>query len=583
MGNDGSKQGEGKRSMLIVDDMPLNRAMLSQLFQQDYRIIEAANGKEAVEVIEKNPEIRVMLLDMMMPVMDGFEVLSFLQQHNACADIPVVALTQRGQDALEARVLEAGASDFVTKPFNPIVVRRRVENVCARSENAWRKEEQAAQSRQIREMRAEIDKDSLTGIYNRETFYRRTAFLMQQNAEEKFSVICFNIRSFREINELFRVETGNIILKAAAYYLSAVAGEEGVCGRLEADHFALCLPQEQADMDLIMEGLDDTVRSLGLSHNVYFYAGVYPVEHIYLPVDQMLDRAHLALRRANQEHQRWATYTDEMRQKLQREQTIVRDMEFALKEKQFVVYYQPVFDISGETPRFMGAEALARWQHPVDGIIDPVEFVPLFEHNGFIIDLDHFVWQQVASSKAGWREKGWNFPVSVNVSRLNFFDEGLPLTLEEIRRQYALEPESLWIEIEEEAYLSQPQTVIKKVEDLHTLGYHVVLDRFGMGAASLKTLRDLPVDGLKCNLAFGQEPSTHAKAEALLDGTFRVAKKLGIKVIAEGVGKEVLLDVVRRAGGQLAQGYYLQEPMSEEAFEAFLEKQAQDQAETPEP
>ena len=433
---------DGKKKMLIADDAKINRVILRQFFQETYEIIEAADGREAVSRLQ-GADVKVLLLDLTMPEMDGFEVLSYLQSHDEYAELPVVAMTTRDESDAGARSLEMGARDFITKPFHPLIVRRRVQNVLAEAENQWRQALQLAKDHQIREMHRFIEEDSLTGVYNRETFYRKAAELMQENEGTDYEVIYFNISAFRVINDLFRVETGNLILKTAAYYLRAAAGTTGVCGRMEADHFALCQPVRAIQMDTLMQGLDSTVQSLGISHNVVFCAGVYPVENIYLPVDQMLDRAQLALEHIDaSDAKRYCVYDSSMRDRFLKKQMILRDMEFALQEKQFQVYYQPIYD--QKTGKIASAEALVRWRHPSEGLITPGDFVPLFEHNGFIVRLDRFVWEQTARFLAQLREE---LPVplslSVNVSRLNFYNENMLDRLENLSKKYGLAPQLL--------------------------------------------------------------------------------------------------------------------------------------------
>lgn len=327
-----------KSVMLIVDDVEINRAILTQFLKNDYIIIEAENGREALDVIEKQ-SVDIVLLDLVMPVMDGFEFLSIVKNKEKYAEIPVLATTARNEGDSEVRAMELGAADFITKPYNPTIVRCRVRNVMARLENEWRKLEQAAKDRQIKEMRHYIEQDSLTGIYNRETFYEKSVALLQQHPEEGYDIIYLDISNFKVINDLFRIETGNLILKTAASYFQAITEDCGLCGRMEADHFALCMPADKLDVEMLLHGLDDAVQSLGISHNIMFYLGIYPVDNVFLPVDQMCDRAHMALNTVKGRYMtRFAYYDENMRELILEEQMILREMEFALGENQFCIY-----------------------------------------------------------------------------------------------------------------------------------------------------------------------------------------------------------------------------------------------------
>ena len=333
---------DDKPVMLIVDDVEINRVVLTQFFQEEYQIMEAENGQEAMEIIE-GQSVNIVLVDLVMPVMDGFQVLAMMKRNDQLAGIPVVVMTANNDGDSEARAMEMGAADFITKPYNPTIVRCRIRNVMAREENEWRKVAQMAQNRQLVEMHQHVEKDSLTGIYNREAFYRKAAELMQEHHQTGYSIVYLDISCFKVVNDLFRIETGNLILKTAAFYFNVLTGDGGLCARIEADHFALCQPTEKLDMDNLIAGLDSTIQSLGISHNILFYAGVYPVENVFLPVDQMCDRAHMALNRIKGRYMtRYAFYDKAMRDQMIEEQMIVRNMEDALHEGQFVINLQHV-------------------------------------------------------------------------------------------------------------------------------------------------------------------------------------------------------------------------------------------------
>jgi len=234
--------------MLIVDDVEINRVVLTQFFQEEYRIVEAENGQEAMSVIENQP-VNIVLVDLVMPIMDGFQLLAIMKQNDQWTGIPVVVMTANNDGDSEARAMEMGAADFISKPYNPTIVRCRIRNVMAREENEWRKVAQVAQNRQLVEMHQYVEKDSLTGIYNREAFYRKAAELIQDHHQTQYSIVYLDISCFKVVNDLFRIETGNLILKTAAFYFDVMTGKDGLCARIEADHFALCLPTEKLDMD----------------------------------------------------------------------------------------------------------------------------------------------------------------------------------------------------------------------------------------------------------------------------------------------------------------------------------------------
>ena len=336
---------EKRPIMLIVDNIALTRSSLRQLFQADYVIIEASDVQSALQVIESQP-VNIVLVDLSMPVMNGYELINILKSNNQYRGIPIVAMAAYSDGDSEVRAMEMGAADFITKPFNPTIVRCRIRNVMARAENELRKIEGMAKDQQLVEMCRMVEKDSLTDIYNRETFYRKTAELMRSNVNIEYAIVYLDISCFKVINDLFRIETGNLILETAAYYFKVVTERKGLCARIEADHFVLCLPAKDLDIEALLAGVDSTIASLGISHSIKFYAGVYNVENVFLPVDQMCDRAHMALNKVKGNYiNRYSYYDKSMREQFLEEQMIVRDMEFALQEHQFCIYMQPVYNL----------------------------------------------------------------------------------------------------------------------------------------------------------------------------------------------------------------------------------------------
>ena len=562
-----------KLTMLIVDDVEINRAILAQFFKKDYLIIEAENGREALGIMESQP-VNIVLLDIIMPVMDGFELLNRLKRDSNYADIPVVVMTARNESDSEVRAMEIGAADYIKKPYNPTVVRCRVRNVMARIENEWRKIEAKKKERQIMELHHYIELDSLTGIYNREAFYRRTAALLQQRTKTAYEILYFDISCFKVINAFFHVDTGNLLLKTAANFFRSISEGKGLCGRLEADHFVLCMPEEAVDIKKLIRELDRAVGALHIGHTILFYAGVYPVEHVFLPVDRMCDRAHMAMNTVKGQYvRRYAYYDEKMRRKLYEEQEILREMDFALAERQFCVYFQPIYSLQQHCA--ISAEALVRWIHPEKGLISPGRYIPLFERNGFVVQIDHFVWESVCQFLQDQKEKGGQLiPVSVNVSRLNFFDDHLFAYITGLLEKYHLDPELLKLEITESAYMDRPYQLLKIMRKFRSYGFKIMMDDFGSGYSSLNMLKDVEVDILKVDMKFVQDIERSKRAAAVVRGIVQLAENLQMDTVMEGVETQSQLDALQAMGCNLIQGYYFSRPLPKEEFIRLLDKQA---------
>ncbi|MCR5031000.1 MAG: EAL domain-containing protein [Selenomonadaceae bacterium] len=558
--------------MLIVDDVEINRVILAQFFKDDFDVCEASNGEEALLFVEEHP-VSIILLDLVMPIMDGYEFLGRLKRDERFRDIPVIATTARSESDSEVRVMEMGAADFITKPYTPAVVRSRVKNVMARMENEWRKLEQSAQSQEIVDMRRRIELDSLTNLYDRDNFCRKASSFMQMDAAQKYVIVYLDINYFKVVNDLYSVETGNLLLRSAAAFLQSVASGVGIAGRLEADHFALCMPADALNIDAMIKGLDGVVQSLNIPQNIRFYAGLYPVSNVFLAVSQMCDRAHTAMSTAKGRYtQRFAWYDDKMREDEVEEHLILRDMAGALADGQFSINIQPIFNI--DTGEDFSGEVLVRWYHPLKEYIPPTRFIPIFEKNGFVARVDRFVWDEACKLLAYEKEHfGRVIPVSVNLSRLNFYDEKLVEYILGLIKQYGLEPWMLKLEITESAYTDNMHLLIDTVARFQKEGFKILMDDFGSGYSSLNMLRNMPVDILKLDMRFLEDIQNDPRARAIVKNVVNLARDIDMDVIIEGVETREQLDFLKSIGCKNIQGFLFAYPMTKEDYlDRFVHK-----------
>lgn len=563
---------EKKAAMLIVDDGEKNRSILTQLFRDTFDITEAVNGKTALARLNEKP-VDVILLDTVMPVMDGFELLSEIKRDERFAGIPVVMMISPEESGSEARALELGALDFITRPFHPLIAAARVRNAMARVENEWRKIEQTAQLRQISEMRRQIERDPLTGLYGRESFCRRTAERLRQESKAHYAIACFDISFFKAVNDLFGMEIGNLVLRTAGAYLRHTAAGVGLAGRLTADRFALCLPREMAEIDTILEGLEGAVKSLSIPHRIRFYAGVYQVEDTALPVEQMCDCANMALAEVKGSHsRRWALYDEEMQEKIREAQMIRREMDFALENGQFSIYVQPVRSLRQDCD--IGGEVLTRWIHPVYQMIEPERFISLFERSGFIRRLDRFACEEACRFLAAEKQEfGQALPLSVNISRLDFYDDGLLDFFKNLVAAHGLSPSLLRLEITEHTYAENPRQIIRTVQSFRAEGFPVFVDGFGSGrTSSLNLLRNLAVDGVKIAMSFVPENDPARRGETVLKNLLTMAADLDMMAVIKGVETEEQTAFLRSIGGDAVQGYFFAPPMTGEDYRRRLQE-----------
>lgn len=548
-----------QKVILVVEDNEINRALLVTLLSEEYRVLEAENGEAALQILRRKEEIALILLDINMPVMDGYTFLSLIKADSAFSAIPVIVTTQSDSEEDEVSALSHGATDFVAKPYKPQIILHRVASII-----------------RLRETAAMINQfqfDRLTGLYSREFFYQRVRESIQQAPQKKYDILCSNIENFKLLNDVFGSSAGDQLLCGIADLYREYVGGHGIVGRLNADQFVCLLEGGITYTDEMFIHAGEAVNGLPHGKNVVMKWGIYSVTDYDISVEQMCDRALLAARSIKGQYGKYfATYDDQLRGELLRRQAILDSMETALAEEQFFVCFQPKYRI--QDGALAGAEALVRWRHPRWGVQAPGEFIPIFEQNGFITKLDQFVWDKTCSILRQWEDRGYPvIPVSVNVSRADIYNTDIADILMNILKKYNLSPERLHLEITESAYTENPGQIIETVCHLRSLGFVIEMDDFGTGYSSLNMLSRLPIDILKLDMKFVQSESGKVTKHGILRFIMDLARWLGLSVVAEGVETKEQLNQLMEISCDYAQGYYFTKPISQEAFEELLKEQ----------
>lgn len=417
--------------------------------------------------------------------------------------------------------------------------------------------------------------DQLTGAdnFNRmcEIFSDKLAALSGQAA-----LLIFDINKFKVINDLHGYERGNQVLKRVACILRQNM-QEGECFcRSVADNFILLLKYEdRRSFRTRLNNLateirrDCTVEDSCLMIDVAF--GVYEIKE-QIPFYIMLDRAHLALDFAKaQSVDKCRFYEDSDRKRLVNEQQIESNMEQALQQGDFAIYFQPKCDFA--TGKMMGAEALVRWNRPNEGIVRPDDFIPVFEKNGFILRLDMFILEQAVKFLASWKEQGLpQVPVAVNFSRLHLNDSRYISQMRRLVSKHGVPNELIEVELTESVIFNNLERAQSVIRELHREGFSVAMDDFGSGYSSLNVLKNLQFDSIKLDKEFLNGFAQNLHAQKVIEGTVAMIKALGVKVVAEGVETQQQADFLRKTGCDLAQGYFFARPLPAEEFEAVLKR-----------
>ncbi|MCH1983249.1 EAL domain-containing protein [Ruminococcus sp. OA3] len=548
---------ESHRKVLIVEDNQINREILREILSSEYQVLEAEDGQEALSVLQKHrDEISLILLDIVMPVMDGFAFLSYVKNEAAFASIPVIVTTQSNSEEDEVAALSHGAADFVPKPYRPQIILHRAANIINLRETAA--------------MVNQLQYDRLTGIYNKEFFYKSARDILMQNPDKEYDIICSDIENFKLINDVSGITAGDCLLQKIAGLYRETVGKNGIYGRIGSDQFACMRERDCPYTDDMFIEVSQRLNARSSTKNILMKWGIYAVEDRELPIEKMCDRALLAARSIKGQYGKYfAVYDDALRDKLLREQAITDEMTAALAQGQFEVYLQPQYRIADG--RLAGAEALVRWKHPQWGLQPPSSFIPLFEKNGFITRLDQFVWDKVCAVLKTWDDKGYPpISVSVNVSRADIYNIDLAGNLMQIIQKYRLTASRIPLEITESAYTENPSQIIETVLSLKKLGFEIEMDDFGSGYSSLNMLNQMPLNVLKLDMHFVQSETAKPKNRSILRYIMEIARFLRLRVVAEGVETKEQLERLRDLSCDYVQGYYFASPMPVEEFEKLI-------------
>ena len=425
-----------------------------------------------------------------------------------------------------------------------------------------------------------VEHDALTNIFNMKGFCQQTAELLATYPERRFTVVVSDIDSFKTINNMFGDEVGDQILimigrKLKEHFATLFKnGVPGSYGRIGSDRFAVCLPTEMVDPERIINWTDESLMQLDFNYRIFMHLGLCEVPEDTLEISDIIEQAYLAC--ATVKHnmrQRYAFYDYDLRRILLEEQELVSQAEKALKKGEFVTYFQPVY--LANSKKLISAEALVRWDHPERGLLTPGYFIPVMERNGFISQLDFSVWRSVLSFMRRRLDEGKKIvPISVNMSRQDIFHPKLAEELQELLTEYRIDPTYLHIEVTESAYIDEEvQTQLAAtIHELRQKGFIILMDDFGSGYSSLNVLKDMPVDIMKIDRGLMADVDSSDRGKAMLSTIVRLANRLYIPIIAEGVETEQQYNYLRGIGCDSIQGYYFSKPVPEAEFEKLLDE-----------
>lgn len=412
----------------------------------------------------------------------------------------------------------------------------------------------------------------LTGLYYNKAFFKKVDEQLLQIKPGTYSLVALDIEHFRLFNKLYGRDSGDELLIYIADCLRQIEDElGGVAGYLGGDNFSILMPDEFEEVRKLKHTIIRGIQRWNTTVGFLPAIGIYPIDDVSVSAVSMYDHATIALSQVLGNYaQRICKYDSGMEEQIEEELKLLSEIQYALEQEEFTFYAQPQCDIS--TGKIVGAESLVRWVHSEKGLISPGVFIPVLEKNGFIADLDRYVWKKVCEWLRSWIDRGYHpVPVSINVSRIDIFSMDVPAYLTGLLRDYHLSEKLIKVEITESAYAESNDKIIKTVKELREAGFLVMMDDFGSGYSSLNMLKNVSVDVLKLDMHFLDiNEQEEEKGIGILESVVNMARQLGLPIIVEGVETQKQEKFLVEMGCRYTQGYYYYRPLPIAQFEDII-------------
>nr|WP_295770987.1 EAL domain-containing protein [Rhodoferax sp.] len=552
----------GEALVLIVDDDRSTRSALRAALQRSgFVVTEAADGSEVeAEVQRMRPD--VILMDALMPVMDGFTACARLQESPEWRQIPILMITALEDSASIERAFAAGASDYIPKPIHLAVVNQRVRRLV----DATRAE---------RHVRHLAYNDSLTGLPNRALFNDHLSRCIEraQPMAKSLALLYLDLDRFKFVNDTLGHETGDKLLKSVSERIRSCVRSSDCVARLGGDEFAIVIDDlpnvgiasgtaqkicHAVTAPFEIDGHDIMVSaSIGIA--------VFPINGV--DSSTLLRHADTAMYRAKKKSSGFQFFEENMEASASEHLRFEGALRRALERNEIVVYFQPIAD--ARDCRIVGMEALARWSHPSRGLVSPLEFIPLAEETGLIIPIGEAVLRAACAQLKKWHAAGSpDLYVTVNLSGLQLQQVNFIDTLRNALHDTGVDPRRLTLEITESMLMVHAEETLLLLRAIKATGVELAIDDFGTGYSSLAYLRRFPVDVLKIDRAFTRDMTKNVDDASIVSGIISLAHNLRLKVVAEGVETEEQRNFLAELKCNCIQGYLLSEPLPPDAFEA---------------
>jgi diguanylate cyclase (GGDEF)-like protein len=598
------------RSILIVDDEPRNFDVIEALLNEyDYDLNYASSGQEALESLEIL-EIDLILLDVMMPDMNGIEVCQRIKSIPKYKPIPIIMVTAMTAKEDLAQCLNAGANDFISKPVNALELRARVQSMLRMKQQydalqiaLDRQSVLEAEKRELLENRnIELEKqvyartaalkvasdliihnalhDPLTDLPNRRFLLDRidqSIKRSQQLDSYGYAILFLDLDQFKVVNDSLGHIIGDQLLISIAEKLKAHLEDVYLVARFGGDEFVILL-EYIANIDEVIKIteriLNDFQVPLILNGGEIFInvsIGIVLGNKNYHQAADLLRDSDLAMYKAKaQGRNSYKIFDVKMHNQAIKRLTLETDLRNAIDRQEFMVYYQPIIDIlNGD--RLIGFEALVRWKHPTSGMISPMDFVTIAEETGAIVALDSWVFYEACKQLAKWQAKFTNSPalkMSINLSVQDIRNPNLLTDIDRILTETGLDGKSITLEITESILIADIEQIIDLLTQIKARNIQVSIDDFGTGYSSLNYIHRLPVDYLKIDRSFINQMQEASRNCQIVRTIIALSNQLGLAVVAEGIETLEQLQILRNLKCEFGQGYLFSKPLSVKEIEA---------------
>ncbi|MEM8843908.1 MAG: EAL domain-containing protein [Pseudomonadota bacterium] len=555
------RDNEELQSILIADDdRSMRLALMNVLDSDGYELHEVSNGAEAYHYCKKTlPDL--VLLDAMMPEMDGFDACQKIRELKNAKHTPILIVTALDDDDSVERAFRVGATDYLPKPVHFAVLRQRISRLL----HAARVE---------KHVRHLAYTDPLTGLPNRTTLTTHLEGLLAKVREEHemLAMLFLDLDRFKLVNDTLGHSVGDLLLKAVADRLQRCIRGGDMVARLGGDEFTVIIDRAKSKESVariaqsICDNLNQPFSFAGQEIFVSTSIGVSLYPQDGKDIGELMKHADTAMFHAKEMGLNYFFYESNMEAEVLRKVEIEADLRRLVSRDEIDVYYQPKADVN--SCEIVGMEALVRWNHPQKGIITPGEFVPLAEETGIINEIGLWVMVSSCLQAQTWIAEGYKpRTVAVNLSGIQLQRGNIIRQVEQVLDETQIDPTLLELEITESTIMHNPEQVIDILKKLKDIGVNLAVDDFGTGYSSLNYLKKFPIDLLKIDAAFVKDVESNPDDRAIIKSIIALAKTMRLKVVAEGVETRKQEQILKNFGCDYIQGYYIGRPLCSEEFE----------------